>query len=231
MPSTEEMVVKVAKALAQSLGTPPRASLGDPVSGLVLAILSQNTNDKNRDRAFQGLRARFPSWEDVADATPEDVEETIRVAGLSRVKSHRIVDCLKGLRGSGGRVSLEHLRGMSLEDAQRELLLIPGVGIKTARCVLLFELGLPAFPVDTHILRVAKRLGWLPLEASAQRAHRDLQELVPPHLVHELHVNLIHLGRTHCKPRSPRCGSCPILQWCPTGQASSGSKDAGIGKP
>lgn len=217
MPPAEE-VLEVAGALERALGLPPKASAGDPVSGLILAILSQNTNDRNRDRAFQRLRERFPAWEEVAEAQPEEVEETIRVAGLSKLKSRRIVGCLRGLMGPDGKVTMDRLRGMSVEQGQRELLAIPGVGIKTARCVLLFEFGLPAFPVDTHILRVCKRLGWLPPKASAQKAHEILQELVPPELVHSLHVHLIHLGRTRCRPRSPGCGNCPILRWCQTGK-------------
>jgi endonuclease-3 len=191
------------------------------MGGLVLAILSQNTNDRNRDRAFGRLRERFGSWEEVALASPSEVEEAIRPAGLSKVKSERIINCLRTLKGGDG--TLDSLKGMSLEEAEGFLTSIPGIGLKTARCVLLFQLGLPAFPVDTHIMRVSKRLGWIPEKASARKAHEILQNSIPHDLVLDLHINMIRLGRTLCRPRNPRCGQCPLLEECSTGKRERAS--------
>ncbi len=220
MPSAEE-VRKVSRLLEMSLGRPLRPNQMDPIGGLVLAILSQNTNDRNRDRAFGRLRERFGSWEEVALASPSEVEEAIRPAGLSKVKSERIINCLRTLKGGDG--TLDSLKGMSLEEAEGFLTSIPGIGLKTARCVLLFQLGLPAFPVDTHIMRVSKRLGWIPEKASARKAHEILQNSIPHDLVLDLHINMIRLGRTLCRPRNPRCGQCPLLEECSTGKRERAS--------
>jgi endonuclease-3 len=213
LPPVEE-ILATAELLREAMGAAPRKALGDPVGGLVLAILSQNTNDRNRDLAFRRLRGRFRSWEEVAEASPREVEEAISVAGLFKVKASRILSCLKSLKSHEGRVSLDHLRALSMEQAQDELLGFPGVGVKTARCVLLFEFGLPAFPVDTHVLRVCKRLGWLPPGASADKAHELLQGEIPPDLVYSLHLHLIQVGRLYCRPRSPRCEKCPVRPRC-----------------
>lgn len=220
MPSAEE-VRKVSRLLEMSLGRPLRPNQMDPIGGLVLAILSQNTNDRNRDRAFGRLRERYGSWEEVALASPSEVEEAIRPAGLSKVKSERIINCLRTLKGGDG--TLDSLKGMSLEEAEGFLTSIPGIGLKTARCVLLFQLGLPAFPVDTHIMRVSKRLGWIPEKASARKAHEILQNSIPHDLVLDLHINMIRLGRTLCRPRNPRCGQCPLLEECSTGKRERAS--------
>ena len=220
MPSAEE-VRKVSRLLEMSLGRPLRPNQMDPIGGLVLAILSQNTNDRNRDRAFGRLRERFGSWEEVALASPSEVEEAIRPAGVSKVKSERIINCLRTLKGGDG--TLDSLKGMSLEEAEGFLTSIPGIGLKTARCVLLFQLGLPAFPVDTHIMRVSKRLGWIPEKASARKAHEILQNSIPHDLVLDLHINMIRLGRTLCRPRNPRCGQCPLLEECSTGKRERAS--------
>jgi endonuclease-3 len=136
------------------------------------------------------------------------------VGGLGRTKAKRIHQLLEDLKRSGHGLTLEGLRGLPPEQAEHFLLAIPGVGKKTARCVLLFELGRPAFPVDTHILRVTRRMGWIPEGASADRAHDLLQQMISPEVMHSLHLNLIHLGRTLCRPRNPQCGSCPIGNWC-----------------
>jgi len=220
VPSAEE-VRKVSRLLEMSLGRPLRPNQMDPMGGLVLAILSQNTNDRNRDRAFGRLRERFGSWEEVALASPSEVEEAIRPAGLFKVKSERIINCLRTLKGGDG--TLDSLKGMSLEEAEGFLTSIPGIGLKTARCVLLFQLGLPAFPVDTHIMRVSKRLGWIPEKASARKAHEILQNSIPHDLVLDLHINMIRLGRTLCRPRNPRCGQCPLLEECSTGKRERAS--------
>ena len=211
MPSAEE-VRKVSRLLEMSLGRPLRPNQMDPIGGLVLAILSQNTNDRNRDRAFGRLRERFGSWEEVALASPSEVEEAIRPAGLSKVKSERIINCLRTLKGGDG--TLDSLKGMSLEEAEGFLTSIPGIGLKTARCVLLFQLGLPAFPVDTHILRVARRLGLVDPKATAEKAQETLSTGAPPGTNLELHLLLIDHGRRVCRARRPRCGVCPLQAVC-----------------
>jgi len=209
-----DAVRAVVQSLEASFGIPQKTRIGDPLSGLVLTILSQNTNDRNRDRAFQNLKKAFPTWEAAAETGPEAVEEAIRVGGLARIKAQRIVQLLRDLRANSGHMTLEGLRRLPVEEAEKRLLSISGVGKKTARCVLLFEMGLAAFPADTHILRVTRRLGWIPHRASADRAHDILQSIVPPESMHSLHVNLIQLGRTVCRPKHPRCPDCPIQPWC-----------------
>jgi endonuclease-3 len=209
-----EVVEAVRRALERTFGISRHSNTGDPLDGLILTILSQNTNDRNRDRAFGRLRERFPTWQDVLNAGPEALEEAIRVGGLARVKAQRIFHLLEGLTASQGRLTLDGLRALSPQEAERALLAIPGVGKKTARCVLLFELGHPSFPVDTHILRVTRRLGWVPERASADRAHDILQRLIPPEAMESLHLNLIQLGRALCRPKHPRQETCPIRRWC-----------------
>jgi endonuclease-3 len=207
--------------LETAFGVPQRTNVGDPLGGLVLTILSQNTNDRNRDRAFANLKARFPTWETAAEAGPGKLEEAIRVGGIARVKAQRIDRLLRELRDSGQGLTLDGLRGLPPAEAERQLLAIRGVGKKTARCVLLFDLGMPAFPADTHILRVTRRLGWIPDRTSPDRAHDLLQTMIPPGRMLSLHVNLIQLGRTLCRPRNPRCGTCPIRRWCLHGKRSA----------
>lgn len=213
-------VKAIHRRLEDSFGRPRKEPVGDPLDGLILTILSQNTNDRNRDRAFARLKERFPTWEAVLQADPQDLEEAIRVGGLARVKSRRIWALLDQLKRTQGRISLQHLRKLPSQEAEQKLLAIPGVGKKTAKCVLLFQLGRDAFPVDTHILRVTRRLGWIPERATADRAHDILQRLIPPHYMFDLHLNLIRLGRTFCRPKAPRCSSCPVQPWCQHGDGS-----------
>jgi endonuclease-3 len=209
-----ETIDGVIQALEAVFGIPRKEATGDPLDGLILTILSQNTNDRNSDRAYRELKERFPTWEEVLEAGPRAVEDAIRVGGLARTKSERIVQLLENLKASEGSLTLEGLRDLPPETVEQVLLSIPGVGKKTARCVLLFELGLPAFPVDTHILRVTSRIGWIPERASADRAHDILQRRVPPEAMYSLHLNLIFLGRTVCRSRDPKCPECPIRRWC-----------------
>jgi endonuclease-3 len=212
-----DSVDAVIKALEAAFGIPHKEGTGDPLDGLILTILSQNTNDRNRDRAYQRLKERFPDWEAVLEAGSAALEDSIRVAGLGRTKSRRIIQLLEDLKCNQGKITLEGLRYLPPQEAEKALLAIPGVGKKTARCILLFELDVPAFPVDTHVLRVTRRIGWVPQRATAARVHDILQGIVPPAAMHSLHLNLIHLGRTVCRPRNPRCPECPIHLWCQYG--------------
>lgn len=209
-----EQIQGIIRALEKAYGSPERIPLGDVLDALIMTILSQNTSDSNRDRAFTRLKEAFPTWEEASRGGVRGVEQAIRPGGLARVKARRIVQLLEDLKATNGAPTLEWLRRLPPQEAERALLTIPGVGKKTARCVLLFELGHPAFPVDTHILRVAKRVGWLEERATADRAHEVLAGMIPPEAMHALHMNMIHLGRTVCRPRGPRCESCPIREEC-----------------
>lgn len=186
----------------------------DPVATLVSTILSQNTNDTNRDRAFRNMRQRFPTWEAVRDAAPDELEEAIRSAGLAPTKSPRIQGALRRISSEQGEISLDFLADLPLEDARGWLLDIPGVGPKTAAIVLLFALGRPAFPVDTHVHRVAQRLGLIPTGTSREKAHSLMEELVPPEVYGSFHLNLIAHGRDVCHARKPEHGDCILRDFC-----------------
>jgi len=186
----------------------------DPVATLISTILSQNTNDVNRDRAFVRLRARFPTWNAVRSAPLDDLRDAIRPAGLAPTKAPRIQGALSRIAEERGEISLDFLSDLSLEDARRWLLAVPGVGPKTAAIVLLFSLGRPAFPVDTHIHRVTRRLGLIPLKTTRERAHQLLERLVPPDIYYAFHINLISHGRAVCHSRNPECAFCMLRSHC-----------------
>ena len=186
----------------------------DPVASLVLTILSQNTNDVNRDRAFEQLLARFPTWEAVRDAGLEELVEAIRPAGLAPTKGPRIQGALQRVTAERGEISLDFLADLPLEKARAWLLAIPGVGPKTAAIVLLFALGRPAFPVDTHVHRVTRRLGLIPEKTSREKAHLLLEQLVPPEIYYPFHLNLIEHGRAVCHARNPECARCTLRDHC-----------------
>ncbi len=187
----------------------------DPVATLVLTILSQNTNDVNRDRAYERMRERFPTWEEVRDAPLADLIEAIRPAGLAPTKGPRIQEALRRITAARGELSLDFLAGLPPDEARRWLLSLPGVGPKTAAIVLCFALDMPAFPVDTHIHRVSKRLGLIPERTSREKAHQLLEAIVPPAIYYPLHLNLIAHGRAVCRARAPRCESCILRPHCP----------------
>ena len=191
---------------------------GAPVDELILTVLSQNTNDRNRDVAYGRLRERLPSWDAVRDAGEDDVEEAIRPGGISRVKARRIQGILRAL----GDDDLRWLETASVEDGRDFLCALPGVGRKTAACVLLFSYGLPDVPVDTHVYRVGTRLGLIRPGASFDEAHDEVRRLVPAADAYELHVNLIRHGRRICTARAPRCAECPLKRMCPFGRARLG---------
>lgn len=207
-------VKRALDALERRYGRPRRTRRLDPLSELVLTILSQNTSDTNRDRAFESLRARFRDWNEVADAPPPAVEQAIRPGGLARIKSGVIREVLRRVRKEQGGMSLDHLARQPMEEGRRFLLGFRGVGEKTAACVLLFSCGHPAFPVDTHVHRIARRLGWIPRKASAAEAHGLLEPLIPAPRRLAAHVNFITLGRELCRPRRPACSACPLRRHC-----------------
>ena len=204
-------MAEVAARLSRHYGPLRRRPRGPLLDLLVGTILSQNTSDLNRDRAFSALKERFPSWEAVLAAPVEEVEVAIRGAGLYRQRAKRIKEILERIAAERGELSLEFLRGMAPEEAYRWLLSLPGVGRKTAGIVLLFGMGVPYFPVDTHIKRVTRRLG---LWDGKGDPHDALGPLVPRGKEYELHLHLIRLGRELCRPRNPRCGECPLRDLC-----------------
>jgi endonuclease-3 len=185
-----------------------------PLDELILTVLSQSTNDRNRDVAFLRLRARFPSWEAVRDAPNEDVEAAIRPGGISKVKSRRIQAILAAI---GEPLSLDHLADMDVESAREALCALPGVGRKTAGCVLLFSFGMPDVPVDTHVSRVGTRLGLFRAGAPFEELHDDMVAITPRGQELELHVNLLRHGRRTCHSQRPRCDECALLRMCPYG--------------
>lgn len=205
----------VARRLLRAYGPPPAPRRLPPLDELVLTILSQNTNDVNRDRAYADLRRRFPSWDEVADAPVGAIAQAIRRGGLAPTKAPRIKQALRSIRESG--VSFDERALRRLDDAALwdVLVALTGVGPKTAACVLLFSLGRPFFPVDTHVHRVALRLGLVPPRANSVVAQALLQRVVPETLVYELHMNLIRHGRHVCVARQPLCSECVLREICP----------------
>ncbi len=215
----------VSDRLSRRFGRPRRSPhRTDPLSNLVLTILSQNTNDANRDRAFAALVDRFPTFPLLAAAPPNAVEEAIRAGGLARSKAKAILGCLSRIHRERGEYSLDFLGGMPRDEARDYLTSFPGVGVKTANVVLLFSFGIEAFPVDTHILRVTKRLGLVPSAADLSRAAFLLEPHVPRGKSMPLHINLIRLGREICRPRKPLCEECPLLPVCPEGRRRTGKR-------
>jgi len=205
---------KVYDALLSLYGEPTWRQHLAPVEELVSTILSQNTNDNNRDLAFERLQERFPNWEAVREAPVKEVEDAIRPAGLAQQKAPRIQNALQTITEQVGEISLDFLQEMSLEEARSWLVSLPGVGPKTAAIVLLFALGRPAFPVDTHVHRVTRRLGLIPDNMSAEKAHSELEQMAPPAHFYPLHLNLIRHGRQVCKARKPLCQECDLQVYC-----------------
>jgi endonuclease-3 len=218
-------------------GRPLAEPHGHPIAELVLTVLSQSTNDRNRDVAYLALRERFPTWEAVRDAPVDELEEAIRPGGISRVKSARIKSILQAItereragdrsERSGGAVrpgdadlgnllSLDWLASQPVEDAQRYLCSLPGVGRKTAACVLLFALGMPDVPVDTHVARVGSRLGLFRPGAPFDELHDTMLAITPPGEELELHLNLLRHGRRTCYARRPNCRECALQRMCPS---------------
>jgi endonuclease-3 len=200
---------------------PPRRT--DPLEELILTVQSQHTSDLNAERAFAALRSAFPTWDDVVRAKPERVADVIRSGGLANTKAVRIQRILREIREREGRYDLSFLSRRSDDEVHEYLTSLPGVGPKTAAVVMSFSLGRAAIPVDTHVHRVSGRLGLIPPKTSADKAHRILEDLVPPELRTSLHVGLIRLGREICKAGRPRCEECPLVDLCPTAPLFLGS--------
>jgi endonuclease III len=233
-PPTRARVVRIRERLREVYGVPLMRPHGDPLAELVLTVLSQSTNDRNRDVAYLRLRERLPTWEQVAHAPVAEVEEAIRPGGISKVKSARIQEILRAIdagentpRGNGtdgdhgnrdppSALSLSWLPHVSIDRARDYLVSLPGVGRKTAACVLLFAYGLRDVPVDTHVSRVGMRLRLLRPGAPFDELHDQMLALTPPGQELELHVNLLRHGRRTCHARSPACRECALARMCPS---------------
>jgi len=212
--SLKQRTLAVHQKLLDFYGNPTWRDPLPPVDELVSTILSQNTNDTNRDRAFAALRCAFPTWEQVRDGDTQEVIAAIRPAGLANQKGPRIQEVLREITAQRGALNLDFLAELTPAEGREWLLQFKGVGPKTAAIVLLFSLGKPAFPVDTHIYRVSGRIGLRPEGMSVEQAHEFLEGLLPPEAYYAAHLNLIRLGREICSARKADCPNCPLQTWC-----------------
>ncbi len=209
-----QRALKVHRTLLDFYGEPEWRNPLPPVDELVSTILSQNTNDVNRDKAFDNLTASFPSWEAARDADEDEVIEAIRIAGLANQKGPRIQSALRQITKQRGELELDFLKESTPEEAMDWLMQFKGVGRKTASIVLLFSLGMPAFPVDTHVHRVSGRLGLRPPKMNADKSHEYLASQLPEDTYYAAHLNIIRLGREICHARKPNCDVCPLQEYC-----------------
>ena len=219
-PPTRARVARVRARLLEVYGPMSMRPHRHPIAELILTVLSQSTNDRNRDVAFLRMRERLPTWERVRDAPLEQLEEAIRPGGISKVKSARIQAILRAIsdepRDPSRELSLDWIERASVEQARDYLVALPGVGRKTAACVLLFAYGKREVPVDTHVSRVGTRLGLLRAGAPFEQLHDQMLALTPPGAELELHVNLLRHGRRTCHARSPACWECALARMCPS---------------
>jgi endonuclease III len=209
------MIRAVQRRLRSEQGpfTPkPRLPIIDEV---VATVLSQHTSDINSGRAFARLKDRFPDWGQVLDAPVEEVADAVRCGGIADQKAARIQRILAAIEEREGRIDLGRLHDLDDEAVEAYLVSLPGVGPKTAACVLVFSMGRAAFPIDTHVHRIATRLGWIPAKTTAEKAYRLLTPRVPPDIRYDLHVALITHGRTVCRAQRPRCDACVLRDLCP----------------
>jgi endonuclease-3 len=215
VPTPAPTPAEVLARLRAHYGRPERHRTDGALAQLVQTILSQNTSDVNTERAFASLWARFGDWKAILAAPTSAVADAIRSGGLAEIKAPRIQGVLAAIEQDRGELSLEFLADLPLDEARSYLTSLGGVGPKTAACVLLFALGMPALPVDTHVHRVSKRLGLIGERISAEAAHRLLEAAIPPADMFDAHMLLIHHGRAICKALRPRCAACPLEDVCP----------------
>ncbi len=213
-PRRQAKYAPVKAALSEMYGTPIWREDTPPMDELISCILSQNTSDTNRDRGFDALKQRYPTWQAVIDAPLEELIDTIRSAGLSRQKAPRIQAILEYILAERGEFNIDFLNDMPLDEARDWLTALNGIGPKTAAIVLCFSFQRPAFPVDTHVHRVGQRIGFLPEGITADNAHPVMEALVPPEDHYAFHINLIQHGREICRARNPLCERCPVTPFC-----------------
>jgi len=214
MKNLKTRAIAIHEKLIEAFGEPIWRTPLPAIDELVSTILSQNTNDVNRDRGFNALRAKFSTWEEVRDANVEDVIAAIKPAGLANQKGPRIQQVLRAISEERGALNLDFLAGLPVEEARAWLTKFNGVGPKTAAIVLCFSLNMPAFPVDTHIYRVSGRIGLRPEKMTVEQAHPYLESVFPPETYYAAHLNIIRLGREICGARKPNCPQCPIIKLC-----------------
>lgn len=213
--TTEPTIRVVDEALAARYGDNRWPGRSDPLGGLIATILSQSTTARNSTAAYEALVEQFASWAELADASAADIAAAIYQGGLANQKAERIKAILEQIGRERGELSLDFLDELPQGEAAAYLTSFRGVGPKTAACVLMFDLGKPVFPVDTHVFRIATRLGWVGDGATFESAHATLGELVPEDIRYRLHVNLVTHGREVCLARGPRCDACPVRGQCP----------------
>lgn len=208
-------ITEVDRLLVEAYGDRKWKRRAEPIDELIMTMLSQRTNDLNRDKAFERLKEKFPSWEQILKAKVSSIESAIKPAGLSKQKAPRIKAILQRIaEANGGNLSLDFLSRMPVPKALSWLKSLPGVGPKTAACVLLFSFGKPVFPVDTHIFRISKRLGWLDSNVTEAEANELLDKVIPDAIKYRLHLNMIAHGRRICRPKNPRCQECVLKSFC-----------------
>lgn len=200
--------------LKQEYGVPERSGRDDPVDSLVTTILSQNTNDTNRDRAKENLDEAYASWDEVLEAETEDLADVIRIAGLGPTKAERIQTFLSMIKEEQGEYTLDHVTAMDKEEAKAYLQEFPGVGPKTAAVTLCFVFGMPVMPVDTHVYRLSQRLDLIPEDVGREKAHDLLESVVPDDRIYEFHINLIKHGRAVCTAQNPTCQDSVLAEYC-----------------
>ena len=205
---------QITLKLEKKFGIPQRNEIMDPLSNLVLTVLSQSTNDKNRDTAYVRLKERYPTWEKVMNGDVKIIAEAIRPGGLANQKSERIQDILKWIHKEYGTLNLDCLCEMDPDQTIKKFTQLKGVGVKTISVVMMFSCGIDIFPVDTHVHRICKRLGFLPENASAEKTFWEMRPIVPKGKSFSLHMNFLKLGRTICNARKPKCDICPIIGFC-----------------
>jgi endonuclease-3 len=210
----DEKIEPIYDALSRYYGELEWRPSIDPLSELVLTILSQHTSDTNRDRAFWSMKERFPTWDQVRDAPTEELADSIRSGGLANQKAPRIQSVLRAIEEERGELNLSFLFDMPPAEAKAWLSSFNGVGPKTAACVLMFSCGMPVLPVDTHVYRVSQRLGLIGEKTNADKAHDALEEIVPPEQRYTFHINMITHGRKICKAQRPLCEACVLREWC-----------------
>src|SRR5262245_2576830 len=213
------LVKYITQNLEAAYGVPVNDNPYDPLSELILTILSQSTSDVNSRRAFENLLRRFPDWESARRARASSIAAAIKSGGLANAKSLVIKGALNEIKKRRGRLDLSFLHTSPVEEAREFLTSLAGVGPKTAACVLLFACNKKIFPMDIHILRITKRIGLVPERFSYEQSHKRMEKMVPPKKHYSLHVNLIRHGRQICRPQNPKCNKCPLVEQCDYGQS------------
>ena len=211
-------ISNITKALEERFGIPVWNGPSNPLDSFVKTVLSQNTNDLNRDRAYESLRKKYPSWENVMRARAGNIAGAIRVGGLANQKSQRIKAILNWLKKEYGELTLDSICEMDFDRAYERFGHLKGVGVKTLAVVLMFACGKDVFPVDTHVHRLCRRLGLVPMNVTADKTFELMRGRVPRGKSYSLHMNMLVLGRTICHPGNPKCNECPVLNYCPFGQ-------------